>query len=62
MVEGGQCPAFVFEAPEPVRSSCGARAQDLDGHLSFEPWVSSAIDLTHASRAEEGADLVRAEP
>jgi len=38
------------------------RRQDLDGNVPFETSVLCSVDLPHAPFAEQGHDLVRAEP
>ncbi len=46
---------------EPLQRDGVARqvvGQDLDGHLATKPYVSRAVDLPHASRAERRENLV----
>jgi hypothetical protein len=61
VVEGGRGSRLVFEALEAVTIHEGLRRDDLERHLSREPRVARAVDLTHAPGAQEGNDLVRAE-
>ena len=43
-------------------SAAARAAATLDGHLAAEARVAGAIDLAHASRAEQGDDLVGPQP
>jgi hypothetical protein len=38
------------------------RREDFDRHGAIEAYVACSIDFTHTTSAEQGADLVRAEP
>jgi hypothetical protein len=52
---------LVLESPQPVGIS-GEQRQDLDRHITSEPRIAGAINLTHAAGTEQRFDLVLAQP
>ena len=61
MVECGYGARFAFEAFAELRIRCNMRGQDFDRDIATKASVSCSIDLSHAPRTNERADLVRAE-
>ena len=61
MIERRCGPRFLDEALDARRVAGQLGRQDLDGEIAAERRVTGAIDLTHASRANPGDDLVAAE-
>ena len=51
---------LVLEAADPVFVDQDLGVEDLEGHVAGEALVFGAVDLAHASPAEQGHDLVRA--
>ena len=62
MVECGQDFRFALEASNPVRIAGKGQGQDLYRDIAFQQRVASAINLAHATGAEDGFDFVGAEP
>lgn len=62
MIERSGGPHFLLEAAEPIGVSGEGRRQDLDGYFAAETEIAGAVDLSHASRADEREDFVGAEP
>jgi hypothetical protein len=60
MVDGGEQPRLALEAGEAIRIAGERRRQHLDGHVAAQPRVAGAIHLANPARADEVADLVRA--
>jgi hypothetical protein len=58
MIERADGACLLLEAPRPLVVDPVAARHHLDRDVTAEPWIPAAIDLPHASRAEEGADLV----
>ena len=52
---------FALESLADVGSEDAALRQDLDRDGPVEARVARLVDLAHPARADEGADLVRAE-
>ena len=61
MVERRQQARLAFEARAAIGIGQPAIGQELEGDLAAERRVVSPIDQTHAARAEQSGDLVRAE-
>jgi len=61
MVKGRYRASFPFEALAQGRVRREFRWQDLDGYGAPESCVTSAVDLPHASAAEEVEKLIRPE-
>ena len=57
-----QCRDDAGLLQQPPAVGVAAGVQHLQRHVAAQPRVASAIDLTHAAGAEQGDDLVRAEP
>ena len=62
VVERGEDFGFALEAGQPLGIRRHRRGQDLDRDRSLQVRVGRAIDLAHAAHAEQGDDVVRAEP
>jgi hypothetical protein len=53
---------LLLEAPQPVRVVGEGGRQDLDRDVALQALVARAIDLPHATGADDSHDLVRSEP
>lgn len=53
---------FALEPREALTVVRKLLGEDLDRHLAAELGIASAVDLAHATLADEGGDLVRPEP
>ena len=58
VVQAGERARLAIEAALPVRNGRHAGRQHLQRHVTAEPGVARAIDLTHPARAEMGHDLI----
>jgi hypothetical protein len=58
VVQPGHGPRFEIEALEPLGVGGQLLGEDLQRHVAFEPGVAGEEDLTHATLAEPGGDLV----
>jgi hypothetical protein len=61
MGEGCGRARLALQPPRFLGRAAGGR-QDLDCDLAVQPGVARAVDLAHPARAEQGHDLVRAQP
>lgn len=52
---------FLLEAAQSVGISRECRRQNFDRDIAHEPRIARSIDFAHAARADERADLIRAE-
>jgi hypothetical protein len=59
MVESGGDLCLARKPPETILILGEALGQQLDRHVTAEPGVACSEDLTHASRSQRGAHLVR---
>ena len=62
MVQRGKRSPFALEPGESFLLACDGFREDFDCHVATELRVASPIDLAHPALADEGGDLVRAEP
>jgi hypothetical protein len=53
MVEGGECLRFAFETHQTIRIARERLRQNLERDIAIELRVARAIDLAHATRAEQ---------
>jgi len=60
MVERAGSLGFLFKAMQTIGALGERRRQNLDRDVAIQFLIAGAIDLTHATRAEFGADLVTA--
>src|SRR5471030_859228 len=61
MIEPGDRFRFALETLAPFRLFRGVGWQHLDGDDAPHPGIKGAVDLAHASPAQEADDLVRAQ-
>jgi hypothetical protein len=61
MVQAGNRLRFALEPCAPVSVGADGRRENLDGNGPIETDVSTTVDFTHPSGADEGLDLVGAE-
>src|ERR1043166_1941274 len=62
MVEQAEGAGLLLEARHDLlRAAPGDGREELDGHVAGQLRVAGAIDLSHASRADERDDLVAAD-
>ena len=61
MVQGSGGESFLLKTAQAVGIERKRLRQDLDRHFTFETRVAGAIDLAHASRAEQGNNFIRPE-
>ena len=62
MVEGGHRLRFDLEAPQAVGVRGHGRGEHLEGDIAPEAVIAGAVDLSHASGAEETRDFIGADP
>ncbi len=62
MVQRRQHAGFALETSQPVAVRCEPRGQNLDGDIAAKLRVARAIDLAHPAGAEQGRDLMNADP
>jgi hypothetical protein len=58
MVERGQHLRFAVEARQPIGIVCDGGVKQLDGDVAIQLRIAGAMDLAHASPAEETQNLV----
>ena len=59
VVQHPRRPGLLLEAPEAVRVAGKGGREHLDGNVAAEPGIARAVNLSHAARADQRADLVR---
>jgi hypothetical protein len=52
---------LALKARQPIGIGGERRRQDLQRDVAFEPCIACAIDLSHATRPDEGDDLIGTE-
>ena len=62
MVQRRKQLSLALEPGDPLHITGHLIGQHLDGHLTVEVGIFSAIDLTHPPRAQRSEDFVRTEP
>ena len=60
MVQGAGGLRLVGESLASCRIGSGAR-EHLDRHIALQPWIASAIHVTHTARAQGADDVVGTE-
>jgi hypothetical protein len=53
---------LALEARQPLRVARDGLGQDLDRDLPLQARVGGSVDLAHPAHAEQGGDLISAEP
>ena len=61
MIQGGDSSGLLLETVEAVGAGSPVGGYDLDGDVTAEAGVASAVDLAHSPGANRGEELVRAE-
>jgi hypothetical protein len=61
MIEGRGGAGFLFDPAKAVGVGRKRGAQNLDGDVAPEAWISRLVDLSHAPSTNGSKDLVRAE-
>jgi hypothetical protein len=61
MIQSRDAAGFPFEALAQLTRRRHVRGKHLDGHGAIEPRIASAVDLSHAARAEQCDDFIGAE-
>src|SRR5271155_5272429 len=51
---------FLFEAPQSVRIFCQPFGQHFDRNVASEPRIERSVHFSHAARAEQRNDFIRA--
>jgi hypothetical protein len=59
VIDGGDRASFLPKTLQPIRIGGDGRGKQLDRDLALQPRIVRAIDLSHATRAEQRLDLVR---
>ncbi len=62
MVQRGQDFGLTLKPCQPLRVSRESFGEDLERHLTLELGIGGLVDLSHAALADEGGDVVMAEP
>ena len=62
MVQAGENLRLTLEPGQPIRIVGKRFRQDLQRHLTLELRVGRLVDLAHPALADQGGDLVVAEP
>jgi hypothetical protein len=62
MVQRGERASLALEAGQAILLACDGFRNDLDGNISTELQVTSAIDFAHPALADWGDNLVPTEP
>jgi len=58
MVHRGQGLRLALESRQSFGIGCDVGGQDLEGDVTAQLLILGTVDLTHASLAEQGGDLV----
>jgi hypothetical protein len=61
MIERGHGARIALEAAAPIDVGGAFLAKNFDGQVAVEAGIAGAIDLAHATRTQEGPDLIVAE-
>src|SRR5262245_22722025 len=61
MVQRGECAGLALKASQAFGVMCERLRQDLDRDVAIKLRVARTINLTHAARADQGANFIGAE-